>query len=87
MYCVADCIIEALGNPQKERLKHGDTNISNWLKGMMDFFLNKEHPLSCPVLLLLIGLASFCGHIFRKYPIELNGLLQYVSNQLKAGKR
>lgn len=61
----ADCIIEALGHPQRERLKHGDTNISNWLK----------------------GLASFCGNIFRKYPIELNGLLQYVSNQLKAGKR
>ena len=30
--CV-DCIIEALGNPQKERLKHEDTNISDWLKG------------------------------------------------------
>ena len=60
-----DCIIEALGHPQKERMKHGDTNISNWLK----------------------GLASFCGNIFKKYPIELNGLLQYVSNQLKAGKR
>lgn len=33
------------------------------------------------------GLASLCGSVFRKYPIELAGLLQYVTNQLKAGKR
>lgn len=33
------------------------------------------------------GLASLCGAVFRKYPIELAGLLQYVTNQLKAGKR
>ena len=30
----ADCIIEALGNPSKERLKHEDTNISQWLQGI-----------------------------------------------------
>lgn len=35
----------------------------------------------------VLGLASFCGAVFRKYPIELAGLLQYVANQLKAGKR
>ena len=34
-----------------------------------------------------VGLASFCGNVFKKYPIDLNGLLQYVTNQLKAGKR
>lgn len=27
-----DCIIEALANPERERLKHEDTNISEWLK-------------------------------------------------------
>nr|CAB3266946.1 THO complex subunit 2-like [Phallusia mammillata] len=61
---LAFCIIEALANPLKERMKHDDTNISNWLQ----------------------SLASFCGAIFKKYPIELSGLLQYVANQLKAGK-
>ncbi|OXB75785.1 UNVERIFIED_CONTAM: hypothetical protein H355_012294 [Colinus virginianus] len=35
---------------------------------------------------VLACLASFCGAVFRKYPIELAGLLQYVANQLKAGK-
>ena len=60
-----DCVIEALGNPQKERLKHEDTNVSSWLQ----------------------GLANFCANVFKKYPIELTGLLQYVANQLKAGKR
>ncbi|RMX55597.1 hypothetical protein pdam_00001751, partial [Pocillopora damicornis] len=59
-----NCIIEALANPERERLKHEDTNISEWLK----------------------SLAVFCGTVFRKYSIELTGLLQYVANQLKAGK-
>ncbi|VVC38245.1 THO complex, subunitTHOC2, C-terminal,THO complex subunit 2, N-terminal domain,THO complex [Cinara cedri] len=27
--------------------------------------------------------ASFCGAIFKKHPIELTGILQYVANQLK----
>ncbi|XP_069468772.1 THO complex subunit 2 isoform X2 [Ambystoma mexicanum] len=61
---LAYCIIEALANPEKERMKHDDTTISDWLQ----------------------SLASFCGAVFRKYPIELVGLLQYVANQLKAGK-
>ncbi|XP_063288176.1 THO complex subunit 2 [Pelobates fuscus] len=61
---LAYCIIEALANPEKEKMKHDDTTISSWLQ----------------------SLASFCGAIFRKYPIELAGLLQYVANQLKAGK-
>ncbi|KAK7790717.1 hypothetical protein R5R35_007956 [Gryllus longicercus] len=34
----------------------------------------------------LQSLASFCGAIFKKYNIELTGLLQYVANQLKAQK-
>ncbi|KAK1346388.1 hypothetical protein QTO34_000244 [Cnephaeus nilssonii] len=59
-----NCIIEALANPEKERMKHDDTTISSWLQ----------------------SLASFCGAVFRKYPIDLAGLLQYVANQLKAGK-
>ncbi|XP_066227917.1 THO complex subunit 2-like [Saccopteryx leptura] len=61
---LAYCIIEALANPEKERMKHDDTTISSWLQ----------------------SLASFCGSVFRKYPIDLAGLLQYVANQLKAGK-
>uniref|UniRef100_A0A3B4GW35 THO complex subunit 2 n=1 Tax=Pundamilia nyererei TaxID=303518 RepID=A0A3B4GW35_9CICH len=62
-YDVLACIIEALANPEKEKMKHDDTTISSWLQ-----------------------LASLCGAVFRKYPIELAGLLQYVTNQLKAGK-
>ncbi|XP_073083904.1 THO complex subunit 2 isoform X7 [Manis javanica] len=61
---LAYCIIEALANPEKEKMKHDDTTISSWLQ----------------------SLASFCGAVFRKYPIDLAGLLQYVANQLKAGK-
>ena len=33
------------------------------------------------------GLASFAGSICKKYNVELAGLMQYVTNQLKAGKR
>ncbi|XP_055386448.1 THO complex subunit 2 [Condylostylus longicornis] len=32
----------------------------------------------------LQSLASFCGSIYKKYNIELSGLLQYVANQLKS---
>lgn len=35
----------------------------------------------------LQGSANFCGAIYKKYNIELSGLLQYVANQLKAHKR
>ncbi|XP_044748967.1 THO complex subunit 2 isoform X1 [Coccinella septempunctata] len=34
----------------------------------------------------LQSLSSFCGAIYKKYNIELSGLLQYVANQLKAQK-
>ncbi|ELU01720.1 hypothetical protein CAPTEDRAFT_223841 [Capitella teleta] len=58
------CIIEALANPEKERMKHDDTNISPWL--------------CC--------LANFSSAILKKYQVDLAGLIQYVANQLKAGK-
>lgn len=61
---LAYSIVEAVANPDRERLKHDDTNISLWLQ----------------------SLASFAGYICRKYPVELAGLMQYVANQLKAGK-
>lgn len=35
----------------------------------------------------LQSLSSFCGAVYKKYSIELTGLLQYVANQLKAQKR
>lgn len=35
----------------------------------------------------LQSLSSFCGAVYKKYTIELTGLLQYVANQLKAQKR
>ncbi|XP_075153160.1 THO complex subunit 2-like protein [Haematobia irritans] len=38
------------------------------------------------ISLWLQSLASFCGAIFKKYNIELSGLLQYVANQLKSQK-
>lgn len=31
--------------------------------------------------------ASFCGAIFKKHPVELTGILQYVANQLKTENR
>ena len=62
---LAYCVIEALANPEKERMKTDDTNLSLWLQ----------------------SLANFAGSIFKKYSIELAGLVKYIVNQLKAGKR
>ena len=97
---VLDCIVEALGNPQKEKLKHQDTNISDWLQGtrftyhptcllFLCFMLYCETVSRVTLFYAFVrpGLASFCGNVFKKYPIDLTGLLQYVTNQLKAGKR
>lgn len=61
---LAFCVIEALGNSEKDRMKHDGTSISLWFQ----------------------SLASFGGSVFQKYPIDISGLLQYVANQLIAGK-
>ncbi|XP_066928394.1 THO complex subunit 2-like [Clytia hemisphaerica] len=58
------CVIEALANPDKQRMKQSDTNLSPWLQ----------------------SLSQFCGAVFKKYPTDITGLLQYIANQLKAGK-
>lgn len=34
----------------------------------------------------LLSLATFCGSIVKKYPVELPGLLQFIANQLKMEK-
>ncbi|XP_050689638.1 THO complex subunit 2-like isoform X2 [Eriocheir sinensis] len=34
----------------------------------------------------LQSLSSFCGAVYKKYPIDLGGILQFVANQLKAEK-
>lgn len=37
----SDCIIEALANPEKEKMKHDDTTISSWLQSTWpDTFYN-----------------------------------------------
>ncbi|XP_055951703.1 THO complex subunit 2-like [Argiope bruennichi] len=61
---LAYCVIEALGNSEKDRMKHDGTSISVWLQ----------------------SLANFGGAVFKKYPIDISGLLQHVANQLIAGK-
>lgn len=61
---MAFCVIESLADPNKERMKQSDTNISDWLQ----------------------SLSQFCGAVFKKYATEITGLLQYIANQLKAGK-
>ena len=35
----------------------------------------------------LVNLSVFCGSIYKKYNIELVGILQYVCNQMKSHKR
>jgi hypothetical protein len=49
-----DCIIEALANPEKERMKHDDTTISSWLQSKYFYFPKDEitvgnsyYPLYC----------------------------------------
>ena len=41
-------------------------------------------PDGTSISMWLNNLAMFCGAVYKKYNIELTGLLQYVANQLKA---
>lgn len=34
----------------------------------------------------LVALATFAGAVYRRYTVEYEGILQYVTNQLKNGK-
>lgn len=58
---LAFCIIEAIANTKKPRLKAGDINIGEWLR----------------------TLSNFSALVFRKYTIDMEGVLQYVMNKLK----
>lgn len=42
-----DCIIEALANPEKERMKHDDTTISSWLQSKYFYFSKDEISICC----------------------------------------
>lgn len=37
-----DCIIEALANPEKEKMKHDDATISSWLHSKYFYFSEDE---------------------------------------------
>ena len=55
------CIIVAISDGDKEKMKLDSTNLSSWLQSV----------------------ATFCALTFKKYPIELIAMIQYVINQLK----
>lgn len=40
-----------------------------------------------PLIRFFIALATFTGALCKKYQFDLAGILQYVLNQLKAGRR
>lgn len=42
-----DCIIEALANPEKEKMKHDDTTISSWLQSKYFYFSKDEISIRC----------------------------------------
>lgn len=58
------CIIVAISDADKDKMKHDSTNLSSWLQ----------------------SIATFCALTFKKYPIELIAIIQYVINQLKMRK-
>uniref|UniRef100_A0A1B6BZM5 THO complex subunit 2 n=4 Tax=Clastoptera arizonana TaxID=38151 RepID=A0A1B6BZM5_9HEMI len=68
------------------------TNLSNDMLGycvIEALAVGNRDPLkqdSTSLSLWLQSLAAFCGYIFKKYNIELNGLLQYLVNELKMQK-
>lgn len=58
------CIIVAISDAEKDKMKHDSTNLSTWLQ----------------------SIGTFCALAFKKYPIELIAMIQFVINQLKQRK-
>ncbi|KAG5888387.1 hypothetical protein JTB14_035693 [Gonioctena quinquepunctata] len=78
-------------NPVVDSLKYL-TNLSYDVLGycLIESLANAEKKRvkhdSTSISTWLQSLSSFCGAVFKKYTIELTGLLQFVANQLKAQK-
>ncbi|CAH1159617.1 unnamed protein product [Phaedon cochleariae] len=78
-------------NPVVDSLKYL-TNLSYDVLGycLIESLANAEKKRvkhdSTSISTWLQSLASFCGAVYKKYTIELTGLLQFVANQLKAQK-
>jgi len=83
---ILDCIIEALANPERERLKHEDTNISEWLKSMKpcSTFVNRFPPLSLNyenaclplriVKIILVAFRYFYVRVcFEQFMVKISG--------------
>lgn len=58
------CIIVAISDADRDKMKHDSVNLSTWLQ----------------------SIATFCALAFKKYPIELIAMIQFVINQLKQRK-
>ena len=73
-------ILDALSNPHKNRVKDDGVNISDWLQ-------SKSPSASfCNPYLIVKGLASFTGMLFRRYSADLSPMLKYVVHQLYNGQ-
>nr|XP_023020410.1 THO complex subunit 2 [Leptinotarsa decemlineata] len=78
-------------NPVVDSLKYL-TNLSYDVLGfcLIESLANAEKKRvkhdSTSISTWLQSLSSFCGAVYKKYTIELTGLLQFVANQLKAQK-
>lgn len=59
-----DCIIEALANPEKERMKHDDTTISSWLQSKYFIFPRMKFP-SVVIAMLYILLPMLRAYLSR----------------------
>ena len=77
-------ILDALANPHKERVKDDGVNTSDWLQSTFLYICSGI--LVDRRCLILIGLASFTGMLFRRYSADLTPLFKYIVHQLYAGQ-
>lgn len=81
---ISDCIIEQLASPDKQQLKASDGKLSPWLQALATLVSFPSCVLTGQSYCFLI---SKVGAIYKKYNVELSGMLNYVMNQLKNEKR
>lgn len=76
-------ILDALANPNKERMKADGVNVSDWLQSTFTQYLIVRQWVK---LFYYKGMASFTGMIFRRYSADLHPVLDYIVHQLQNGQ-
>ena len=74
-------VLEALANPNKDRVKDDGVNTSDWLQSGSSYCHDIELADR-----IFVDLASFTGQLYRRYSADLTPMIRYIVHQLQNGQ-